>query len=196
MKKYLSLAVIIVFVVVACIYAAMHPYRAVENTQPSLPVYSNGEIQFSVTLPEEGYIIDESYVRFVSPDKNIKGVSFTIPQSMATGTNLSTDSYISVESIPNSSVCTADMFVYGADGSTEKVEDGIKYSLTEVKDAAAGNRYEQTIYALPYNNSCVAIRYLIHYGVFENYPEGSRVEFNKEEIISQFDVIRKSLVFY
>jgi hypothetical protein len=60
--------------------------------------------------------------------------------------------------------------------------------------AAAGNRYEETVYAIPGTNPCVAVRYFVHYGVIENYPPGTVRQFDKQALLDQFDRIRRTLV--
>lgn len=156
-------------------------------------IYSSGQDGFSIRYAD-GYTIDNSYKYQLSPDKNIFGTKFTIPESMTEGTNLSTDSYLSVESIPQTQSCTADLFLFGSPSVTEEVDNGVTYSVAMNSDAAAGNRYEESVYAIVGTNPCIAIRYFIHYGAFENYPEGSIVEFDKNALLQQFDDMRHTLV--
>lgn len=172
----------------------------------SMPaVYSNSAEGFSLRLPSLGsttplgqnkdfYALDESYNYTLDPNKTIKGIRFTIPTNNATGTNLSADTYISVEEIPNTQECSARLFVDRNSGVTTVTEQGTTYSLASSTDAAAGNRYEQIVYAIPGTNPCVAVRYFIHYGVFENYPEGSIKQFDKNALLKEFDAIRNTLV--
>ena len=67
------------------------------------------------------------------------------------------------------------------------------YSVASSTGAAAGNRYEETVYALPGTNHCIAVRYFIHYGVIENYPVGLVREFDKKSLLKEFDTIRRTL---
>jgi len=139
-------------------------------------IYSNSAAGFSLRLPP-GYTVDESYkYEALGPGKTIYGTKFTIPASEAAGTNLSNDSYISVEEIPQTSVCTNALF-----GGTNT-------------GAAAGNRYEESVYAISGTNPCVAVRYFIHYGVIDNYPAGTVKEFDKDALLKEFDSIRETLV--
>jgi hypothetical protein len=122
-------------------------------------------------------------------------VSFTIASTTAEGTNLSNDSYVSVEELPAVTSCTADMFLDG--GSKMKVttetDNDTTYSVASSTGAGAGNRYEETVYAIPGTNPCVAVRYYIHYGVLENYPTGTVNAFDKQSLLNQFDHIRDTL---
>lgn len=157
-------------------------------------VYGDGSKGMTLRYPT-GFSVDESYTyQGFGPSKTISGVKFTIPQSVATGTNLSSDTYISIEKIPGATSCTADLFLDKAlGGKVSLITAGdVNYSFSSSTDAGAGNRYEQMVYAIPGTNPCIAIRYFIHYGAIENYPETVK-EFDKQALLKQFDAIRKSL---
>ncbi len=174
------------------------------STNTTLPqAYSSAGEGFSIRLPA-GYTVDESHVYQATPTKKFAGVKFTIPLAMATGTNLGRDTYISVERLATTSIastasstaatCTGSKFFDGTHANQTITQNGVTYSVASSSGAGAGNRYEETVYALANSNPCVAVRYFIHYSVFENYPAGSIVEFNKQAILDQFDQIRKTLV--
>ncbi len=168
---------------------------APELANQNLPkVYSNSAAAFSLRYPA-GYIVNESYrYQALGPGKDIWGVKFTIPASVSSGTNLSSDSYISVEEIPQTQECSPAPFTFQKREIKTITEDGTTYSVMASSDAAAGNRYEETIYAILGTNPCVAVLYFIHYGVFENYPPGVVKQFDKQAILEQFDQIRRTLV--
>lgn len=163
-------------------------------------IYANTEGTFSLRLPSlanantSGYKVDETYSYDLTPVVGIDGVKFTIPTSLSKGTNLSDDSYISIESIDGGETCGARMFMADALGTTSVTEQGVMYSIATSSGAGAGNRYEETVYALPHINPCVAVRYFIHYGVFENYATGTVVAFDKAALITEFDQIRRTLI--
>ncbi|HVS79986.1 MAG TPA: hypothetical protein VHF05_03315, partial [Candidatus Paceibacterota bacterium] len=73
-------------------------------------------------------------------------------------------------------------------------ENGTDYSVASSTGAGAGNRYEETVYALPGTNPCVGVRYFVHYGVIENYPAGAVKEFDRQSLLSTFDSMRKTLI--
>lgn len=161
--------------------------------------YANGPQGFSIRYPEQ-YVADENYrYEAFGPGKTIGGVTFTIPVSLASGTNLSEDSYLSVEEIPQAQgkECKADLFLpsgaLGAPAQTTITEGNTSYSLATSTGAAAGNRYEETVYALSGTNPCIAVRYFIHYGVLENYPPGAVRAFDRAALVKQFDAIRRTL---
>lgn len=176
---------------IGCIALAPEPEGA------NLPqAYANGEAGFSLRLPA-GYTPDASYrYEELGPGREISGVKFTVATAVATGTNLGTDSYLSVEQIPRVAPpereCTAALFLNRATARTVTDRE-MTYSVASTTGAAAGNRYEETVYALPGTNPCIAVRYYIHYGVFENYIPGLVREFDKEALLANFDAIRRTL---
>lgn len=174
-----------------------------DNNKTSLiKTYNNMFDGFSVKYPD-GFTIDDTYAyQGIGPDKIIGGVKFTIPTSITVDTNLSNDSYISIESIngiPRTQSCVANLFLGQDVAAQEVVDEGVAYSVGSSTGAGAGNRYEETVYALSKNHtdstgSCFAVRYFIHYGVIENYPVGAVKEFNKQKLLSEFDAIRRTLI--
>ncbi len=166
-----------------------------------LPVpYADREGTFSLRLPgilsstTLGYNIDEQFSHVITPKKSIDGVKFTIPTALATGTNLSQDSYFSIEQEKETSTCIASSFLTDVSGTTTMTQGGVSYSLATSSGAAAGNRYEEIVYALAGTNPCVAVHYFIHHTALENYPKGTVTEFNKKALVASFDQIRQTLV--
>jgi membrane-bound inhibitor of C-type lysozyme len=157
-------------------------------------VYSNSSEGFSISIPTN-YTVNESFVDELSPTKRIKGIKFQIASSTASGTNLGNDTYLSVETIPQTNSCTADLFLADSSGKAQTLTDGdTTYSVASSTGAGAGNRYEETVYAIPGTNPCIAVHYFVHYSVFENYPAGTVSEFNRQNLLNQFDSIRHTLI--
>jgi len=159
-------------------------------------VFESGSQGFSIRYPA-GYTVDTSYkYQALGPGKDIGGIRFTIASSTAGGTNLSNDTYFSVEEMPQNPICSANLFLDGGSKlkTTKVTIDGIDYSVASITGAAAGNRYEETVYALSGTNPCIAVRYFIHYGVIDNYPPGKVKEFDEQALVQQFDAMRKTLI--
>ncbi|MFZ2205343.1 MAG: hypothetical protein WA057_04775 [Candidatus Magasanikiibacteriota bacterium] len=169
-------------------------YLPIKLEMTQYKTYTDIALHMSVTYPEN-FIIDNTYkYQMLGPGKDIEGIKFAIPKSISDGTNLSNDSYISIENIKQSKNCTADLFLDQAKASS-LIDGNMTYSYASSTGAAAGNRYEEKIYAIPGTNSCIAVRYFIHYGVLENYPEGTIKQFNEKALLDQFDQIRHTLTF-
>jgi membrane-bound inhibitor of C-type lysozyme len=156
-------------------------------------IYATSTLGISLRFPAN-YVLDPAYVyQALGPGKGIHGVKVTIPAPVTTGTNLSKDTYLSVEELPTAKTCTADLFL-----ATKKVgtfsDSGVDYSVATTSDAAAGNRYDEAVFAIPGSSPCTAVRYFIHSTNVGNYPEGTVTEFNKTGLINEFDLIRRSLV--
>jgi len=113
---------------------------------------------------------------------------------MRDGTNLSSDTYLSVESKMGAiNSCSAEIFLDTPTSSGFVDEGGRRYSIAKMSGAGAGNRYDETVYATPVDGGCIAVRYFVHYSVFENYPEGTVTRFEEARLLSTFDSIRKTL---
>lgn len=155
--------------------------------------YATSTAGFSLRFPQ-GYTVDPGYsYQAMGPGKSIAGVKFTIPAAAAQGTNLSTDTYLSVEWRPSDTACLASSFVDGGKASTFS-DSGVTYSVATTSDAAAGNRYDEAVFSIPGSSPCTAVRYFVHYGAIGNYPEGQVSEFDRAKLVNQFDLIRRSLV--
>lgn len=167
---------------------------SVVNDPGTLPqVYESGSQGFSLRYPT-GFAVDDHYTyQALGPSKGISGVKFTIDPTIATGTNLSSDSYVSVEEIAQKPSCDASFFLGQRVATSTQTINGTDYSFVTSSDAGAGNRYEESVYALPGTNPCIAVRYFIHYGAIENYPAGAVKEFDKAALVHAFDTIRDSL---
>jgi hypothetical protein len=160
---------------------------------PLTEAYGNGI--FSIHYPK-GYTVDEKYVyQGFGPGNEITGVKFTIPQDVAKGTNLASDTYLSVETRVGATKCTAGQFIDLVNGAHENqvAYNGMIYSVASSTGAAAGNRYEETVYVFGTPRGCMAVRYSIHYGVFGNYPPGTVKEFDRGALLREFDAMRQSL---
>lgn len=156
-------------------------------------VYATSTAGFSLRFPA-GYAVDPGYAyQALGPGKEIAGVKFTISPALAAGTNLSSDSYISVEWRPGDASCLATSFIDGGTAGTFS-DAGVDYSVATTSGAGAGNIYDEAVFAIPGTSPCTAVRYLIHSTQFANYPAGTVTEFDKSKIVTEFDFIRRSLV--
>ncbi len=170
------------------------------NTPSSASEFPNEFVskKFGVSIRyPNGYTPDENYTYQMDPSKKIQGIKLTIPQSLSTGTNLSNDSYISLETLPNISAknCTAERFAGQApSGVQSKTDAGRTYSYATTTGAAAGNQYEEDINAFTSNNVCYAFRYFLHTTSVDNYPAGTVKEFNRTSLLTTFDKIRRDYV--
>ncbi len=198
MKKNLIIVAVVVVVIIAALlvfWRSKPQEPEVVTPQPEvLNTYASSTLGVSLSYPQ-GFSVNESYTydQF-GPKKPIHGVKFTIPAAMATGTNLGTDTGISVETLPRAKNCTGDIYLYDNVTAHQYTEGGITYSIASSTGAGAGNRYEETVYAFSTSSPCTAIRYFIHYGVIDNYPDTVK-EFDRNTLVRTFDTIRRSVSF-
>lgn len=149
---------------------------------------------YSVKYPND-FILNAPYAYGAfGPKKPIYGAKFIVPSAMATGTNLSADSGVSVEQLPRAKNCTGDIYLQANVVARDIIENGTEYSFASSSGAAAGNRYEEQVFALATSSPCTAVRYFIHSTTIGNYPEGTVREFNRGALLTEFDKIRASLI--
>lgn len=163
----------------------------IEEPAPTTKAFASTTLGYSATLPITYTESPQDYP--FSSTKSIKGVKFVIPNTMATGTNLSADTYISIEQLPNARLCTGDIYVIDNVKSREVTEGAVTYSVASTTGAGAGNRYEEVVYAFKGSAPCTAVRYYIHSTNIGNYPAGTVTEFNRDALLQQFDQIRKTV---
>jgi hypothetical protein len=198
MGKYIVAAFVLIIIIAGGLYwwnmkgtAAPAPAGPQPSQQMATSTYATST--YSVVYPSN-FSADTGYQYTEVPNKPIAGVKFTIPGSMATGTNLSADSYVSIETLPRAKICTGDIYL-PTDVKSETITDtnGIEYSLATSSDAGAGNFYEEQVYALPNSSPCTAVRYWIHSTDIGNYTPGTVQAFDEQALLSAFDTIRHSL---
>jgi hypothetical protein len=201
MMKYLVGGIVFVLVALGAYYAwdmysaAQVPPPPPPPQAPTTSTYATST--FSITYPS-GFAVDEAYSYNAFEGKPIAGVKFSIPTSMAEGTNLSQDSGISVEWLPRAQNCTADIYLLADVKANAMIMGSTTYSVATSTDAGAGNIYEEAVYAIAGSKPCTAVRYFIHSMNIGNFPtEGEEVvvrEFDRAALLRQFDSIRDALV--
>ena len=148
---------------------------------------------FSIAAPP-GWTADASHdYQALGPGKDIHGLALTIPADLAKGTNLSTGSYVAVETLPGATTCTAAAFLSDSIAAPSVTENGVTYSVATSSDAGAGNFYDETVYAVQGSSPCTAVRYFIHSTNIGNYDPGTIKAFDGKALVAQFDAIRMTL---
>lgn len=161
--------------------------------QEARSTYASSTMGITFKYPKS-FRIDPAYQYTGFPKKPILGVKALVPDTMATGTNLSSfDTGLSVEQLPRAINCTGDIFIEDDVKASTVQENGVTYSVASTSGAGAGNRYEETVYAMAGSKPCTAIRYFIHYAAIENFGPGVVHEFDRAGLIAAFDNIRGSV---
>lgn len=165
----------------------------VPQVQPPV-TYASSSLGFYLKHPA-AFSVNESYAyEAFGANKAIAGVKFTIPFAMATGTNLSEDSGISVETLPRAKNCTGDIYLKANVKAEAFEENGMKYSLATSSEGAAGNMYEEWVYALADSEPCIAVRYFIHTTNIDAYDPGTVMEYDRPTLLAALDEIRRSVM--
>ncbi|MBI4093455.1 hypothetical protein HY417_00670 [Candidatus Kaiserbacteria bacterium] len=197
MAKYIVGAIALVLIILAGYYAWQYESTPVTPPPPPPPPSSTyATSTFSIAYPSS-FLLDDTYAYDQFEGKPVAGVQFMIPISMTEGTNLSSDTYLSVEWLPRAKQCTGDIFIVPNVKPFEFAVGSTTYSVATTTGAAAGNIYEEQVFAVEGSKPCTAVRYFIHSGNIGNYPsegEGAVTEFNRATLFREFDSIRDALV--
>jgi hypothetical protein len=119
-----------------------------------------------------------------NPVSGPKMVKVTIAKDSQPKTNLG-DSTFTVSSDTSKSGIDSCLTASGGE-LTQKSSatiNGTKFTKLSGTEAATGNRYETTTYAIVKNNTCYHLETVIHWSVIENYAPNSGIkEFNKSAV--------------
>ncbi len=148
---------------------------------------------FLIDYPDE-YTVDTTYsYAGLGSRRDIKGVKFIVPESTAAGTNLvAADSGVSVEVLPDSTVCAGAEFVDETTSSTDMTDSGVHYSVVESVATGAADRFDEIVYAVPGSVPCTAVRYSIHSIISKNASSSATQPFDKSALLNEFNLIRRS----
>lgn len=159
--------------------------------------FASSTLGISVRYPED-YTVDTRYAYAdAGPGAQMHGIKLLVPPALTQGTNLASDTGVSIEELPHLADCSALAFLEPeASRATESSysDEGVQYDLATTSGAAAGNYYEEQVYAIRGSSPCTAVRYFLHSGNIANYDPGTVEEFDRQALLSQFDRIRESLV--
>ncbi|TSC85587.1 MAG: hypothetical protein G01um10148_973 [Parcubacteria group bacterium Gr01-1014_8] len=204
MTKILIAGVVVVLVAIAGLFLWQTYLKKPEAAPVTLPeevkpvqttdTYASSTLGISITYPK-GYTVNEAYAYDqVSPTKLIHGVKFVVPETAFAGTNLSvSDTGVSIEWLPRAKKCTGDIYLPGNVVALSFADGGTAYSVATSSGAAAGNFYEEKVYAIASSSPCTAVRYFLHSSNIGNYATGTAHEFDRAALLSDFDKIRQSL---
>jgi hypothetical protein len=154
-------------------------------------MYENDEYYVDFLYSKDYQIMDEINNPF------IKGYVLTaigVPAEYFTNTNLS-EAYFILAANEDENLedgCLAPMQGETTAGTKQIYADD--FQIFKSIDAAAGNRYESTIYRLDKNDICYEAVTFLHYGVFENYdPSLGIKEFDRADVEKKLNNILMQL---
>ncbi len=173
------------------------PTEVPTSLSPGNTLYKNANYHFEVQY-QTGMRIDENYTNDVypalGPAYKLSGVAFFVPKELITGTNLSADSHISIEVLPEKALCEATSFLGDQINSqTVTVVGDTTYTVAKGGGAGAGNLYEEIVSFAPSQKPCVGIRLFIHSTNIGNYDPGTIKAFDRVKLDTIYEVMRSSL---
>lgn len=190
--------IIISLLVLGGLGFGLHLYRVSEMTGGAfgsrVNTYMNYNLGLSMRYPSDFAVNEEYSYAGMGRNTQIRGVSFAVPESKLKNTNLLPGTQISVEVIPGMPSCNAQIFISDPDTIRSFLEDDVLYSSAVKKKGNAKDEYEEQVYAVSGASPCVAVRYAIHSTPLTSYSDSSLRPYERDDLISAFDSMRRSLV--
>jgi hypothetical protein len=154
-------------------------------------LYHDAKMHFAIAHPPRWTVVPNYTDDKLGHKRTIHGVAFTVASVRTQGTNLAADTSLAVLTLPGA--CDASRFLENPQDVKTVTEAGRTYSVATSSDAGAGNRREETVYALQGTSPCLAVRYFIHYSAIENYAPGTVKAFDRDALIKTLGRMRRSL---
>lgn len=151
--------------------------------------YTDPRLGWSVSYPPDWRVDADYSIGAPYADTTIRGVSFTAPAGYSQNTNLGS-AVFSVETRPGKN-CKPTQFSDFSDQILKVKADGRRYLSLQGEDGGAGQRDNVTIHVI--EGTCLAVRYALHYSVFENFEPGSITRFDQKGLSRMFNAMRASL---
>ncbi len=168
-----------------------NPSTPSDTQDPNWKKYTSHNYKFSIEYPADFSVNENRAYSALGPGKEIKGIAFPVSEAISKGTNLSSDSYFSVDQLSITD-CKASNFMSNPQTDNTVMENNKEYNVATGVDAGAGNLYEETVFATEFNNVCYGIRLMIHSTVIENYEPGTVTEYNRPQLIELYNRFRLS----
>lgn len=174
--------------------------NVVASDAPGYNVYTDQSGLFSFAFPTNFEVagVVSGYSEAWSSNATTSGTMLAqihVPQSYEPGTNFG-DANFTVGVSGDPSAIAGCLTNSNSQATAAQVTmNGLPFTKLTSSDAAAGNRYETTAYHIVRDNQCYAIEYTVHYGVLENYPEGTVEAFDSEKITGALDEMAQSFQF-
>ncbi len=139
--------------------------------------------QFSI-LYRSDFLINRNFIYgWLGPKKNIKGVSFGVPEQFIGKKNLNADSFISVEWMNNEKgTCKAKSFLNSVEERGEKRIGKLEYDYAKSWEAGMGHIHEETVFSCNSGKLCFGIRLFLHSTNIKFFEPGLIKEFDKKSL--------------
>ncbi len=155
--------------------------------------YASIERGFSVKHPED-FSVDQEYAyKGLGKNRTIRGVSFVPNETYTAGTNLSSLTKLSVETVPNVTSCAPDKFLYKPQARQSLTEEGKKYDFAMEREVKRGVVREERVYTLSDSSPCVAVRYTVYSALIQVDDPAAVKPFDEQKLLQTFDTLRHSL---
>lgn len=156
------------------------------NTAEQMQTYHNSSYGIEFQYPETMQFVTSTYAMLDN-----KVAELQIPQTDYPNTNFG-DAAFSVSTVSATSLdqCLKMNAPENGDGfKTQTNVNGRTFYMTKSSGAAAGNRYDSTVYRTLVNQTCYELLETIHTSAIENYPAGTVSSVDPTPIQAKLDSV-------
>lgn len=156
-------------------------------------IYHNDDPEFTLRYPT-GWEISETNNALggLSTSTNIEAV-FTVDPLLVSDTNLGDGTGLWIVSVADTEKCTPAEFLQNVTAQSIETIDGVKYMVAKSVEAAAGNKFELTLYVEQEAFECLATVEFIHSNEISNYDPGTVTGYDEADLRESFAAIRNSI---
>ncbi|MDQ3014364.1 MAG: hypothetical protein M3Q73_00685 [bacterium] len=122
----------------------------------------------------------------LNPNKKIKKDRFVVSSDYIKGTNLASDSGVTIEVYDSTQLCQAEYVPENFAASPVQTINGKTFSTASSQSGAAGNFYQHTLFKTVHEGKCYVAIAVTHTTNVGAYPAGEVIEYNKAELMELY----------
>lgn len=162
------------------------------TNQPEMQTYVNSTYGFEFTYPKSMQFVTPAYTNLQD-----KIVQIQTARDLYPNTNFGDAAFsVSAEYAKDLNSCLSLAQMKSSEFKNKVNINGTEFYLAQNIGAAAGNRYDTSIYrALVGDKLCIELNQTMHTMNIGNYPEGAVTEVDKTAVQKELDKVRESFRF-
>lgn len=197
-KKRLQ-RVLPVIIIVLGLFGGYYYYMAGKGPVPQSEVKSftwttskNTALGYELSYPKGAMMYKAGTVAetgMLNPNKKIKKDRFVVTSDYTKGTNLASDSGVTIEVYDSTQLCQAEYVPENFTAAPSVTINGNTFSVATSEGVGAGNLYRHQLYKTIKDGKCYVAIAITHSTSVGAYPVGEVTEYNKAELMEIYNKV-------